>query len=92
MYISRFPISLNHVQANKANCEDGAKLGIVKLYVVVIGQPPIMDSMTLKVCPLSYDRDNWHEPPPWLALPAIDILYIPPAEYVAVVLYEVDCV
>jgi hypothetical protein len=52
MYISRFPTSLNHVHAKRAFPE-GAKDGIVKGYVVVIGQPPIMLLMTLKVAPLS---------------------------------------
>jgi hypothetical protein len=86
MYISRVPISLNHDHAKSADSEGGAKLGTVKLCVLEVGHPPIMDSMTLKVCPLSYDRDNWHEPPPWVVFPVTDMLYIPPAMYVAVVL------
>lgn len=58
MYISRLPTWLNHVHAKRASVEDGASLGIVKLYFVVKGHPPIIDSMTLKVFPLSYDNDN----------------------------------
>ena len=58
MYISLFPISLNQVHAKRADVDDGANVGIVKLYAVVIGQPPIMDSITLKVSPLSYESDS----------------------------------
>ncbi len=52
IYISLFPTLLNQVHANNAS-PLGAKLGIVKSYVVVIGQPPIIDLITLNVAPLS---------------------------------------
>lgn len=52
MYISRLPILLNHVQANRAS-PLGASEGILKSYFLVIGHPPSMDLITLNDFPLS---------------------------------------
>ncbi len=78
IYISRFPIRLNHDQAKSAGPE-GAAAGTVKAYSDFRGQPPTMDLITLKVAPWSYDSDSWHEPPWCLAPPVTDIVYELPA-------------
>jgi hypothetical protein len=62
IYISRFPMRLNHDQAKSAGPE-GAEAGTVKAYSDFKGQPPTIDLITLKVAPWSYDSDSWHEPP-----------------------------
>lgn len=83
MYISRFPRRLNQVQARRA-FPLGALLGIVNLYCFDKGQPPMNDLIALKVLPESYESEIWHDPPPWVAPPAISIEYSCPALYCAV--------
>ena len=69
-YISLLPMRLNQDHESNTVFEAGAKLGIVKLSVRSRGQPPIKDWMTLKLSPLSYEREIWQEPPMCVALPA----------------------
>jgi hypothetical protein len=57
MYICRSPTRLNHVHAKSA-FPAGASTGIVKVYDGLSGQDPIMDLITLKVFPRSYDSEN----------------------------------
>ena len=49
---------LNHDHDKRTDLDVGAKVGIVKSYDGVRGQPPIMDLMTLNVSPLSYESDS----------------------------------
>lgn len=49
---------LNQDQEKRAVLEAGAVVGMVKLYVLDRGQPPMMDLMTLKVRPLSYESES----------------------------------
>jgi hypothetical protein len=81
------PILLNQVQAKVAS-PVVRFVGILKEYVLGstasaesplfpatpwIGQPPMMEWMTLKVLDfvgaLSYVIEIWQDPPPWVALP-----------------------
>jgi hypothetical protein len=68
-YMFWSPMRLNHDQLSSTESDDGAKSGIVKSYFRANGHPPIIDSMTLKVTPLSYERDIWQEPPRCVAPP-----------------------
>lgn len=77
IYISLLPILLNHVHTS-VHSPFGTSFGTVKMKVAgsvpVVGHPPTIEWMTLKVdCAVGSLFKltlSWQLPPPWVALPA----------------------
>ena len=70
-------------QENKTLSALGVSAGRVKGMLGSVGQAPILLKTTVKVWPLSYDSDSWHEPPLCEAPPTICTVCCSPGYQVA---------